>query len=310
MAIPQDNITQVLERLDNLLERLDQIQEEVPRCPSMEYAVYKLFSWMYAAERTIFGYISREERFAFRELNADIHGFYVTDSIESLLLKITKNQEYILALRKGIEENPDFFTRLKSKKDKTKTEQDLVGKAKHAKGGIRMPEKKKVFVVHGRNIAIRDAMFEFLRSIGVEPIEWIQAKRLTKKASPYIGEILDTAFSYAQAIIALFTPDDVAMLAEQFQLDNDPEYEKKLTPQARPNVIFETGMAFGFSPERTIIVEFGQLRPFSDVAGRHTIRFDGSEVKRYELVEMLKTAGVSVNIEGKTHWFEVGDFTI
>ena len=93
-------------------------------------------------------------------------------------------------------------------------------------------------------------------------------------------------------------------------MKDDEEHEKKLTPQARPNVIFETGMAFGFCPERTIIVEFGRLRPFSDIGGRHIIRFDGSDTKRYELVEMLKTTGVVVDIKGKTNWLTIGDFSL
>jgi len=183
-------------------------------------------------------------------------------------------------------------------------------KSKKEKRTTKTPDVKRVFVVHGRNLKIRDSMFEFLRSIGVEPIEWTYAKKLTGKTSPYIGEILNAAFTYAQAIIALFTPDDEAKLTSEFQLKDDEDYEKKLTPQARPNVIFETGMAFGFCPERTIIVEFGQLRPFSDIGGRHIIRFDGSDPKRYELIEMLKTAGVVVDISGKTSWLTIGDFSL
>jgi len=42
-------------------------------------------------------------------------------------------------------------------------------------------DKKKVFVVHGRNEKIRDYMFAFLRAIGLEPIEWDEAKRMTGK---------------------------------------------------------------------------------------------------------------------------------
>ena len=69
---------------------------------------------------------------------------------------------------------------------------------------------RDVFVVHGRNTAARDALFEFLRSLDLHPLEWSEAVSATGKASPYIGEILDAAFSRAHAVLVLFTPDDEA----------------------------------------------------------------------------------------------------
>ena len=45
----------------------------------------------------------------------------------------------------------------------------------------------KVFVVHGRNLKARDAMFIFLGAIGLDPIEWSEATKATGKPSPYIG---------------------------------------------------------------------------------------------------------------------------
>lgn len=41
--------------------------------------------------------------------------------------------------------------------------------------------RKTVFVVHGRNESARDSMFQFLRALGLEPLEWDQAVSLTKK---------------------------------------------------------------------------------------------------------------------------------
>ena len=52
-----------------------------------------------------------------------------------------------------------------------------------------------VFVVHGRDAEARSSIFAFLRAVGVKPIEWTSAIEMTKKASPYIGEILDSAFA-------------------------------------------------------------------------------------------------------------------
>jgi hypothetical protein len=62
-----------------------------------------------------------------------------------------------------------------------------------------------------------------------------------------------------------FTPDDPARLNPSLRDKNDPDFEQVPTPQARPNVIFETGMAFALHPTRTILVQIGHLRPFSDI---------------------------------------------
>jgi predicted nucleotide-binding protein len=166
-----------------------------------------------------------------------------------------------------------------------------------------------VFVIHGRNKKLRDSMFSFLRSIGLQPIEWSQAVKLTGKASPFIGEVLDAAFNNAQAVVALLSPDDEARLLPLYQNPNDEGYEKNLTPQPRPNVLFETGMAFGNNPDRTVIVQIGRLRPFSDIQGRHVLRFDGSSEMRLELCNRLETAGCVVNRSG-SDWLSVGDFDI
>jgi hypothetical protein len=66
--------------------------------------------------------------------------------------------------------------------------------------GSRGPDPRKLFVIHGRNEAAREAIFTFLRSIGLEPIEWIEALRMTGQGSPYIGDVLDAAFANAQAV--------------------------------------------------------------------------------------------------------------
>ena len=168
-------------------------------------------------------------------------------------------------------------------------------------------DAREVFVVHGRNHAARDALFQFLRSVDLHPLEWNEAVRSTGKASPYIGEILDAAFSRAHAVVVLFTPDDEARLRQEFRVRGDPPHETQLYGQARPNVLFEAGMAISRSEERTVLVEIGVLKPFSDVGGRHAIRFDGSTPRRQELAQRLQTAGCPVNLSG-TDWHSAGDF--
>lgn len=170
-------------------------------------------------------------------------------------------------------------------------------------------DSRNVFVVHGRNLEARNSLFRFLRSIGLRPLEWSQAIQMTGKASPFIGEILDVAFSNAQAVVVLMTPDDVAQLQEQFRSPHDPPYEAQPTGQARPNVLFEAGMAMGRNPDRTIIVELGTLRPFSDIAGRHTIRLGNDSAARQELAQRLETAGCAIDLSGRD-WHTEGDFNL
>lgn len=166
---------------------------------------------------------------------------------------------------------------------------------------------RSVFVVHGRDDSLRTSMFEFLRSINLAPLEWSQAVELTRQGSPYIGEVLDAAFAHAQAVVVLFTPDEIAYLQTRHANgDNDPETQP--AHQSRPNVLFEAGMAMGRDPDRTVMVEVGQVRPFSDVAGRHLIRLTNTTASRQQLAHRLQNAGCEVDLTG-TDWHHVGDFS-
>lgn len=168
--------------------------------------------------------------------------------------------------------------------------------------------ESKVFVVHGRNEPARMAMFSFLRSIGLQPIEWSQAVFATGEASPYIGTVLDGAFDAAQAIVVLMTPDEIAYLRHEYSSDeSDPEHEPGA--QARPNVLFEAGMAMGRHPKRTLLVELGAMRPFSDIAGRHVLRMTDEPERRKELAQRLKAAGCRIDITGND-WLSSGEFTV
>lgn len=117
---------------------------------------------------------------------------------------------------------------------------------------------------------------------------------------PYIGAILDAALSRAHAVVVLLTPDDEACLRPQFRSDSDPPQEVEPSGQARPNVLFEASMAMGRNHERTILVELGVLRPFSDIAGLHVIRLDNTPQRRQDLAQRLQTAGCPVNL-GRSH---------
>ena len=169
-------------------------------------------------------------------------------------------------------------------------------------------DAKNVFLVHGRNEALRAAMTTFLRALGLRPLEWSAIVEATGNAAPHIFEILETGFSIAQAAVVLLTPDDEARLRDEFHKTTDPPYEKDLTPQPRPNVIFEAGIAMSRFPRSTVLVQFGFVRPFTDIAGMHVIEMDGSYAKRKELRGRLQTAGCEV--DDNTLWQTEGDFSL
>jgi hypothetical protein len=158
---------------------------------------------------------------------------------------------------------------------------------------------REVFVVHGRNEQVREAMFTFLRAIGLHPIEWAQAIRWTGHASPYIGQVLDTAFDRIR--------DEIAYLQPVFG-QGPADLETQPAAQARPNVLFEAGMAMGRDAQRTVLVELGEVRPFSDVAGRHAVRLTNDVQKRKDLAQRLGDAGCAVDLSG-SDWLTAGDFT-
>lgn len=158
----------------------------------------------------------------------------------------------------------------------------------------------KVFVVHGRNTAARREMFAFLRSLDLTPIEWGQAVRLTEMGSPYTGEAVVAGIDEAQAVVVLLTGDDLVQLQQS-------STEGKL-PQARPNVLFEAGIAFNKYAKGTILVQVGSVRPCRDIQGRSMIKLTNKPASRWELMKRLHHVGCPVNFSGD--WERRGDFDI
>ena len=169
------------------------------------------------------------------------------------------------------------------------------------------PDPRSVFVVHGRNLKARDAMFEFLRALDLKPMEWNQAVSLSGSASPYIGQVLDAGFAHARAVVVLMTPDEITYLDQQWASGpEDPDAQAG--PQARANVLFEAGMALGLHPSRTVLATLGRVRLFSDIDGRHIVRLSNDMSSRQALAKRLADAGCPTDTSG-ADWHRAGDFT-
>jgi hypothetical protein len=66
-------------------------------------------------------------------------------------------------------------------------------------------------VIYGHDQEANDALFTWLRAIGLQPREWSQLVHASGDGSPYIGQVLEQAFKNAQAVIAFFTPDEFVL---------------------------------------------------------------------------------------------------
>jgi len=176
-----------------------------------------------------------------------------------------------------------------------------------------IPDPRAVFVICGRDTHLVESMYNFLRSINLDPKEWTELVHANGTGSPYIGEVLTKGFQSVQAVVALHTPDDLAYLRKDLRGENEKDFEIELTGQPRPNVLFETGLALASHPERTVIVQIGEIRPISDISGRHAVRVkDKPGTKdvsgRKDLAQRLMNCGCPVKLTGDD-WLKAGDFT-
>lgn len=163
-----------------------------------------------------------------------------------------------------------------------------------------------VFVVHGRDEPLRRSMFEFLRSINLNPLEWDHAIDEAREGNPYVGEVLDRVMQKAEAIVVLFSPDDLAQLKDHFVKPGERSSEGKAQGQPRPNVLFEAGLALGAYPDKTVMVQVGKVKTFSDIIGRHMMRLNDSTESRNSFINRLARK-CQVNRIGND-WMRTGKF--
>jgi predicted nucleotide-binding protein len=156
-------------------------------------------------------------------------------------------------------------------------------------------DPRRVMVVHGRNHKAREAMFTFLRALGLAPIEWEQAVAETGMGSPHNLDAVRAAMDVAQAVVVISTAEDQAGLLPDLASDDD---EVLLRGQPRQNVLLEAGFAMGIDRAKTILVELGPIRTASDFEGLNAVRLTNSAATRGALRSRLKSAGCDVDDSG------------
>lgn len=165
-----------------------------------------------------------------------------------------------------------------------------------------------VFIIHGRNERAVAATTLFLRAIGLSSLPF---KRVLADlgGSPFVGDVVRAGVSRAHAVICLITADEFAVLRPEFREPGELGASVRRW-QARPNVIFEAGMALAMKEDRTILVRIGNAEVFSDVFGRHVLRLDNTAESRGDLRDRLIGMGCSVDHRA-TDWLKPtvsGDF--
>lgn len=167
--------------------------------------------------------------------------------------------------------------------------------------------ERSVFVIHGRDHALTTSVYQVIRSLGLTVLEWNDAVKKASKTdpNPVIADIIHKVMEDAGALVVLFSPDDEVKLKDHFCGKEERETEGKLRGQARPNVLFESGLALGLHPRKTLLVQVGQIKPFSDVGGKHIMHLRDTIQSRNEFANKLEGIVGTVNRTGND-WQSVG----
>lgn len=169
------------------------------------------------------------------------------------------------------------------------------------------PDRRTVFLVHGRDVSARESLVQLLRAFDLRVIDWRDAASEAGGGTPYTGDIVAAGMKMAAAVVVLLTPDDVGYVRTALRDSHDGRDELQPTGQARLNVVFEAGMAMALDRQRVVMVEVGRVRHMSDTAGVNVIRLHDGIDRRKDLAARLKAAGLAVD-DREEEWRTAGKF--
>jgi|GEM_PF-3961398 len=158
----------------------------------------------------------------------------------------------------------------------------------------------RVFIIHGRNGALLDELRQWFDSLGLHA-KGFEDLRVELGGSPTIMQVIEKGMTEARAIVALITPDEVAYLRPEFHRDRDMPVDRERW-QARPNVIFEAGMAFAMAgTKRTLLLVAGNAELFTDVSGIHYLSVPHDAASRDRLKTALRNMGCEIRDDSQHH---------
>ena len=161
------------------------------------------------------------------------------------------------------------------------------------KNSISYPQReddaeKRIFLVHGHDIASKEQMELILLKLGLEPFVLANTSgnglTIIEALEAQIGENGMANFG-----IVLLTPDDLGF--------SKADGDEKIRPRARQNVVLEMGMLIAaIGRKNTVILKKGDLEIPSDANGILYLEFK-EHIREvcYKLVERLRSSGFEID---------------
>ena len=226
-----------------------------------------------------------------------INGVYISlENLDRITILQTKENSKSVIKRQG-ETYLDIpscnFTQIMTQ-SKDITDEIIKGppgyKKSRTKENRSIMQSDRVFVVHGRDQALKNSLEIFLKEIGLTPIV------LHRKPDEGLT-ILEKFEKYSNVGYAfvLLTPDDIGYPEEKHQEKENSEIERR----ARQNVIFEFGYFVGKLGRNRVCCVYreGTTLP-TDVSGLLYKKVRGSiEEVGYSIIKELTRAGYKLNME-------------
>ena len=143
---------------------------------------------------------------------------------------------------------------------------------------------KKVFIVHGHDDALKNAVARTLSRIGLEPvILHEQANRGRTVIEKFIDHS-DVGFA-----VVLLTPDDRGGVAT--------DTSDRFRPRARQNVVMELGFFLGrLGRERVAAIYDSEVEMPSDYTGVLFLPYDDKGMWQFSLAKEIREAGLAVDL--------------
>lgn len=145
-----------------------------------------------------------------------------------------------------------------------------------------LPKSRKVFIVHGHDIAARETTARVLLSLNFEPIILNEQANRGRTIIEKIEANSDVGFA-----VVLLTPDDVGK----------SNSEETLSARARQNVLLELGFFIAhLGRPKVLALKKGELEIPSDFAGVVWEEMDNNGSWKFKLAKELKAAGHDVDL--------------